>query len=110
VTVGPEDGVIAARRQMGAEHQVTLAAYSHAIRERDDVQRQLAQALDELHECRQQRDRARMQARDGLNRLTRIAERHGDDGYGFCSLCRDGLGNQIDFSCEDYRDATGMQS
>jgi hypothetical protein len=91
LAMGPEDGVIAARRQMAGRTPLQMA-------------------LEDLDECRVARNRAQAQARDRLDRLDRIAERHGDDGYGFCSLCRDGLGNQIDFSCEDYRDATGAES
>jgi hypothetical protein len=61
----------------------------------------LRQALDDLHECRVQRDRARTQARDRLDRLDRIRERHTNDGYGACSW--DGL----NFPCPDGADATG---
>jgi hypothetical protein len=91
VTVGPEDGVIAARRQMGDRTPLQMA-------------------LEDLDECRVSRNRAQAQARDRLDRLTRIAERHANDGTDGCSTCIDYEGVNLAFPCPDYRDATGAQS
>jgi hypothetical protein len=62
-------------------------------------------ALDDQYKARQQRDLARMQARDRLDRLQRIAERHENDGDGMCSWCPVGTS----WPCLDYSDATGVQ-
>jgi hypothetical protein len=75
----------------------------------------LQMALEDLDECRVARNRAQAQARDRLDRLTRIAERHANDGNGFCSSCYSTHVDtyddaQVPFPCDDYRDATGAQS
>jgi hypothetical protein len=72
----------------------------------------LQMALEDLDECRVARNRAQAQARDRLDRLTRIAERHANDGHGACSYCRayDGDIGGVIFPCPDYRDATGVES
>jgi hypothetical protein len=102
--------VIAARRQMAAEVALwkeVADLHLQTISRLADSCGELQKTLDELHECRQQRDRARMQARD---RLTRIAERHANNGHSQCSWCCDAYGDLVPFPCPDYRDATGAQS
>jgi hypothetical protein len=47
----------------------------------------------------------------GLDRahraLARIADRHADDGNGYCSYCLNAYEESASFPCPDYLDATG---
>jgi hypothetical protein len=79
--------------------------------------REFASWPDPLAECRQNartlqgkyQDTAK--ALDQAHRaLTRIAERHADNGHGECDHCRPDAVMRVAFPCPDYRDATGATS